>query len=38
VLRVSSPEGDRTTIARQVVTSIEDQLPPPGYLDVLFDD
>lgn len=37
-LRTVGHEDDLAAIARHVVSAIEDKLPPPGYIDVVFDE
>ncbi len=37
-LRTNGREEDLAAIARHVIAQIEDKLPPPGYIDVLFDE
>lgn len=38
-LRLSAPEvADRRALAEQVIGAVGELVPPPGYLDILFDD
>lgn len=37
-LRTTGQEEDLSAIARHVIEQIEDKLPPPGYIDVMFDE
>ena len=37
VLRLNEPDADRAGIAARIVTAVQAHLPPPGYIDILFD-
>jgi hypothetical protein len=37
-LRLTRPDADRTELAGSAFSAIERELPPPGYVDVLFDE
>ena len=37
-LVLRSDSADRGAVARRIVAAIEHELPPPGYIDVLFEE